>query len=154
MGSLSPSQLPLRNASPVMISFFSLSLCSFTQLSQEFLALFWRFNFFCQHSVDVLCKSFYMQIFFVFVFVFFDVFVGKGERVLLLFCHPASSPLVFYITDHPLHCLSLVFGRRWGVKVSSCPPFSVTFIVFLFLIDLFMFLLLRSLYIEKCRQYF
>ena len=41
VGSFSPSQLPLRNASPILIPFLSLSFlfCS-TQSCQEFLALF------------------------------------------------------------------------------------------------------------------
>ena len=41
MGSFSPSQLPLRNASPILIPFISLYFFFFsTQFCQEFLALF------------------------------------------------------------------------------------------------------------------
>ena len=40
MGSFSLSQLPLRNASPILIPFLSLFFFCSTQLCQEFLALF------------------------------------------------------------------------------------------------------------------
>lgn len=53
---------------------------------------FWRFKFFCQHSVNVLCKLFYMQIFF-----FFNVFGGECEHHVLLLRHldPLPPPDLF-----------------------------------------------------------
>ena len=63
VGSFPLSQLPLRGFSPVLIP-FSLSLSLFficsPQLDGVFLPLSLRFKVFCQCSVDVLCKSFYM----------------------------------------------------------------------------------------------
>ena len=58
---------------------------------------FWRFKFFCQHSVDVLCELFTCRC------GLFDVCVGEGECVLLLFCHLASSSRSFLIwgTERP-----------------------------------------------------
>ena len=55
------SQLPLRSAGPILIPpplplFFLL----FYPVMWRVSCPFWRFMVFCQHSVDVLCKSFYM----------------------------------------------------------------------------------------------
>ena len=55
------------------LSFFLLSYPVMWNVS----FLFCRFKVFCQSSVDVLCKSFYMQM------GFFDVFMGEGEMPYL-----------------------------------------------------------------------
>ena len=47
-----------RQSCPDSPSLFHLFSC-FTQLCQEILAVFWSFKF-CQHSVAILCKSFYV----------------------------------------------------------------------------------------------
>ena len=89
MGSFSLLQLPLRNANPVLIPFLSLSLSLFLLLfpvMSRVYCPFWRFKFFCQHSVNVMCESFYMYM------CFFDVFVGEDECDVLLICHLDSSP--------------------------------------------------------------
>ena len=89
-GSFPLSQLPLRKAGPILILFF---LFFFFLL---FYPVIWwvscpfaRFKVFCQHSVDVLCKSFYME------FFFFDVFVGEGEHHILLLHHLNPTLPVF-----------------------------------------------------------
>ena len=60
-----PSLLPLRNPSPILVPFVSLSLSFFFLFFYPVMSRvscpFWRFNFFCQHSVDVLGESFFMQ---------------------------------------------------------------------------------------------
>ena len=53
-GFLFPPQLPLRNASPILIHFLSLSLF-FSFVLPSYVK-----SFFCWNSVDVLCESFYM----------------------------------------------------------------------------------------------
>ena len=66
MCSFSASQLPLGNVSLVLIPFLCLSFfffCSKPAMSR-ISCPFWKFKFFCQHSIDVLCKSFYMYFFF------------------------------------------------------------------------------------------
>ena len=61
VGSFSLSWLPLRNVSPILIPFLSLSLFYFSFVLPSYVEgflPFWRFQFFCQCSVDVLCKLF------------------------------------------------------------------------------------------------
>ena len=87
MGSFSPSQLPLGNASLVLIPFLPLFFfLLFSPVMSRVSCPFWRFKFFCQHSVDVQCESFYMKM------CFIDVFVGEGESDLLLLCHLQKAP--------------------------------------------------------------
>ena len=59
VGSFPLSQLPLRNASSILIPFLILPLFHFV-LPSYVPWSFWRFKVFCQHSVYVLCESFYM----------------------------------------------------------------------------------------------
>ena len=87
MDSFSLSQLPLRNASLVLIPFLSLPFfLLFSPVISRVSCPFWRFKFFFQGSVDVLCESFYM------LMCFIDVFVGEGECDLL-FLHHLALPL-------------------------------------------------------------
>ena len=53
---------------------------------------FWRFKVFCACSVDVLCELFYMWIFF-----FFDVCGGEAEHHVLLFHRLDPSPILFKV---------------------------------------------------------
>ena len=48
---------------------------------------FWRFNVFCQCSVDVLCESFYVSMVFLVC-----IFVGEGECQVLLLHHLDPTP--------------------------------------------------------------
>ena len=92
MSSFSLSQLLLRNASPILILFLLLSFfLLFYPIMSRVSRPFWSFKFFCQHSVDVLCKLFYMQM------CFFDVFVGEGECEVLLLCHLDPPPTIIVI---------------------------------------------------------
>ena len=89
MASFSLSWLPVRSASPVLIpsSLFLL----FYPIMWRVSGPFWRFKF-CQRSVDVLCKSFYIYM------CFFDVFVGESEQGILLLHHLNPPPLSGFIS--------------------------------------------------------
>ena len=92
------SHVHLRSAGPIQFPFcFSLfSLSFFLLLYSGIWRVFGPFWRFCQHSVDVLCESFYIK-FFCFCFLgFFDVFVGEGECHVFLLHHldPTSQHTV------------------------------------------------------------
>ena len=90
MGFLFSFTAPFSNASPVLIPFLSRFFLSFYSVISRVFCPFWRFKFSCQHSVDVLCESFYMEM------CFFDVFMGEGECDFLLLCHLALPPNIFF----------------------------------------------------------
>ena len=75
----------------VLIPLISLSsfLLFYPCMSQDS-CHYWKFKFFCQHLVAVLCESFNMEICF-FVVV---LFVGEGKHVPLLL-HHLAFPLGF-----------------------------------------------------------
>ena len=108
VSSFSLSQLPLRNASPILIPFLSLFFFCTTQLCQEFLALFGGLSsagiklMFSVNRFTCRCVC--------------DVFVGEGECDLLLLCHLAPPPyfiFLFYFVFlglHPWHVEVLRLG--------------------------------------------
>ena len=83
VGSFSPS---ISLSGMLVPSWFLFSLFFSTLLCQEFFCPYWRFKFFCQHSVDVLCEWLCMSM------CFFDVFVGESVCDLLLLRHLALPP--------------------------------------------------------------
>ena len=61
VGSLFPLQLPHWSVRPILLPFLSLSFfLLFYAILSRVSCPFWRFKFFYQHSVGVLCKSFYI----------------------------------------------------------------------------------------------
>ena len=87
VGSFSPSQLPLRNVSPILIPILSLFFFGSTQLCQKFLTLFGGLS--SSASIQLMfCASRFTCRYF-----FFDVFVGEGVRNLLLLCNLAPPPI-------------------------------------------------------------
>ena len=101
MGFLFSFTAPFSNASPVLIPFLSRFFLSFYSVISRVFCPFWRFKFSCQHSVDVLCESFYMEM------CFFDVFMGEGECDFLLLCHLALPPNIFFFFFLPCFLLPL-----------------------------------------------
>ena len=83
LGSFSPPQLPLRNASPILIPFLSLSLffCFSTQLCQGFLVLFGGLGSPASIQWMLYASRFTCR------YVFFLMFVGGGEHDVLLLSH-------------------------------------------------------------------
>ena len=110
-GSFSPSLLPLRNASPFLIPFLYLSFffCS-TQSCQEFFVLFRGLSsslsiqlMFCVSCFTCRCGF------------FFYVFVGEGERDLLLLYHLAPPAYVYdFNLEINLNALNLCTGIHNG----------------------------------------
>ena len=138
MGSFSPSQLPLRNASPILIPFLSLFFFCSTQLCQEFLALFGGLSssasiqlMFCANSFTCRC-------------VFFDVFVGDGVRELLLLHIFLRPPQILFLNK----LYSKWGGRNFTTKYISPKRYTNSTIQSIMLREIYISILRKSLYFQ------